>query len=167
MAHHCSINVQHHYVKCTPATHCSCPISILDRKQKKWDHSLNLKLWFVAEKTTEGMKGCFNRADEGSCCWCNPQCSSNAARSLTAYAPHQLCRPILRCIYFICILPCRCRAVSVTTSESFFWFCHQMSFLLSVTLRNVSQSVRGVSWVINPDVFYEPSCICFCICNVA
>ena len=127
---------------------------------------LEFKVVICGWRTTEGMKGCFNRADEGCCC-CNPECSSNAARSLTAYAPHQICRPILRCIYFICILPCRCRTVSVTTSESFFWFCHQMSFLLSVTLRNVSQSVRGVSWVINPDVFYEPSCICFCICNVA
>ena len=39
---------------CSCATQCSCPISIEDRKQKKSDHSLNLKLWFG---DLMGMKG--------------------------------------------------------------------------------------------------------------
>ena len=123
---------------CSCATQCSCPISIEDRKQKKSDHSLNLKLWFG---DLMGMKGyliepmkphcqppsthiLFHPTSSNSALLpsnanplsCNSEWSSKAARSLTACAQcaspqppqTQLQIPEAHVSHFICILMFGC-----------------------------------------------------------
>ena len=158
MAPHCSINVQHHYVKCAPTTtDWSSPISIMDRKQKKWPFlEFKVVIWGGGEPR-EGMKVYLIETMKQSTEWAGAilnVCQMQLAHwqlvqrpSATSTLPQNRFQ-VQSSFWGEC-------------QQLFFGFCHQKSFLLSVTLRNRSSSVRGVSSVINPDVFYELSCICY------
>lgn len=91
---------------------------------KRSGHCLNLKLWF-GENPGEGMKGSLIHCEPQSCC-CNPECLSNAARSLTACAPP--CAPPQLSIR----INFRCRAVPGTASNYSLGYVIRCCFCCSV-----------------------------------
>ena len=155
MAPHCSINVQHHYVKCAPTTtDWSSPISIMDRKQKKWPF-LEFKVVIWGEgKPREGMKGYLIETMKQTTEWAGA--ILNVCQMQLAH--WQLVHRLVHHLNF--------QSELIFGAEQYRWlpaiiFWVMSSDVVSAAQCNRSQSVRGVSSVINRDVFYELSCICY------